>query len=88
MSLSLTKTIIFLLYVGPNLPKPLGQHAMVTGDTELVVIGGTKPPVQTSMYHFSCQNRNCKWQKMDQELEAARTNVVAMIVPDGLVDCN
>ena len=61
---------------------------MVTYGTDLVVMGGygSGSGDQSSFYQFSCENGIFKWEKMKPELKIARSDFVAMTIPDHLVD--
>ena len=69
------------------MPKKLYGHEMVTLEKDLVVIGGYYYGYQSSLYLMTCQNQDCEWQTMSQELKIGRSRFVAMLIPDELADC-
>ena len=72
------------------MPNKLENHEMVQLDKDVVIIGGYVPYVgdQSSLHRLTCQNRNCEWKTLTQQLKVARTEFVAMLIPDELVDCS
>ena len=77
------------------MPKKLKGHEMVPFDKDVVIIGGRSDGVMgldsitfsTSLYRFTCQNQDCEWRIMSQELKIGRNWFVAMVIPDELVEC-
>ena len=74
------------------MPKKLHAHQTVPLDQDVVIIGGTTNygngmNMQSSLYRFTCQNQDCEFKTMSQELKISRGWFVAMLIPDDLVDC-
>ena len=73
------------------MPNKLEDHEIVPFDKDVVIIGGwsidSSPGRQSSLYRLTCQNQDCEWKTMSQELKIARYGMVAMLIPDELVDC-
>ena len=70
------------------MPKKLRSHKMVQFDKDVVIIGGYDGNnYQSRLYCLTCQNQDCEWKTMSQELKIARDRMVAMLIPDELVDC-
>ena len=67
----------------------LEGHSMVNTQGNLVVIGGQsgQDDYLSSLYQLSCYNGYCQWQEMKQTLKTARSQFVAMTVPENYVDC-
>jgi hypothetical protein len=56
----------------------------------VILIGGwsdTDNAVQSSIYKLSCDQLECKWSEMEQQLKIARGYLVAMLIPDALTNC-
>jgi hypothetical protein len=60
-------------------PSPDGQG--------VIVIGGYSDGYQSSMYKLICDQLECKWSEMEQQLKIARSYLVAMLIPDTLTNC-
>jgi hypothetical protein len=60
-------------------PSPDGQG--------VIVIGGYFYGDQSSMYKLICDQLECKWSEMEQQLKIARSYLVAMLIPDTLTNC-
>ena len=75
---------IFLLTLGPPLPKGICCFSMLEmrGDTH--VIGGLTSPgaYQSSIYRLSCSSGICSWSTLNQQLKVARDYPVAIEVQD------
>jgi hypothetical protein len=61
------------------LPSPDGQG--------VIVIGGYSAADQSSIYKLICDQLECKWSEMEQQLKIARRSFVAMLIPDALTNC-
>ena len=71
------------------MPNKLYGHEIVPFDKDVVIIGGIKGGYSTSSLHcLTCQNQDCEWKTMSQQLEVARYLFVAILIPDELVDCS
>ena len=72
------------------MPNKLYGHAIVPFDKDVVIIGGLVPYVgsQSSLHRLTCQNQDCEWKTMSQQLKLARFSFVAILIPDELVDCS
>ena len=77
---------IFIL--GPDLPKPLEAHQMVSVDGTVIAIGGYSNDgcYSKSLYKLECSD-DCHWKEMSQKLTAAREWFVAMTIPDEMTNC-
>ena len=71
------------------MPKKLYRHEIVPFDKDVVIIGGLdgNGDFQSSLHRLTCQNQDCEWKTMSQQLKVAREDFVAMLIPDELVDC-
>jgi hypothetical protein len=69
------------LYGASLVPSPDGQG--------VIVIGGYSygDPEQSSIYKLICDQLECKWSEMEQQLQIARGYLVAMLIPDTLTNC-
>ena len=72
------------LLTGPKLPKPLSNHAMVLIEGDLVVIGGITagPKLSSDLFRLTCANRKCKWYPLQHQLKIARSDMVAITIPN------
>jgi hypothetical protein len=63
------------------LPSPDGQG--------VIVIGGYSDTdgYQSSMYTLICDQVECNWSEMEQQLKIARQLFVAMLIPNHLTNC-
>jgi hypothetical protein len=63
------------------LPSPDGQG--------VIVIGGYSAGdgYQSSIYKLICDQLECKWSEMEQQLQIARYSAVAMLIPNHLTTC-
>ena len=70
--------------------KKLEGHEMVQLDNDVVIIGGRDEHLdeQSSLHRLTCQNQDCEWKTMSQQLKVARYRFVAILIPDELVDCS
>jgi hypothetical protein len=77
----------FQILTGPKLPKSLFGHQMVTSPDGqgVIIIGGNF--VDTSIYKLICNELDCKWSEMEQNLQIGRYKHVAMMIPDNLTTC-
>ena len=78
---------ILFVVLGPALPKSLYGHAMIPLQNELVIIGGYSGGKTSSLYSLTCQNGECQWSKMTQELKKPRWYHTALAVPEEFADC-
>ena len=72
------------------MPNKLYGHKIVPFDKDVVIIGGydgTSGGFPSSLHRLTCQNQDCEWKTMSQQLKVAREDFVAMLIPDELVDC-
>jgi hypothetical protein len=53
----------------------------------VIVIGGYSAGDQSSIYKLICDQLECKWSEMEQQLKIARAYLVAMLIPDALTNC-
>ena len=76
------------------MPKKLFHHEIVPFDKDVVIIGGISCSSiyscspQSSLHRLTCQNQDCEWKTMSQQLKFARYYFVAILIPDELVDCS
>ena len=85
-------------FPGPYLPKPLYAHSMVATENSLVVIGGLEKTngdddedgvVSKDLFELTCkEGGQCQWREMEQKMQIGRSNMVAMMVPDHLTNCD
>ena len=60
---------------------------MVQIGNEVIVSGGNDGTgEQKAFYKLSCISQGCTWQRMTTELSVARSDHVAVVVPDNFVD--
>jgi hypothetical protein len=64
------------------LPSPDGQGVILIGGRST-----TDDEYQSSMYKLICDQLECKWSEMEQQLKIARGYFVAMLIPDRLTNC-
>ena len=67
------------------MPKELLGHAVITVNKNLVVIGGW--PSSSSLHRLTCQNQNCEWKTISNELKIGRYRFVAMAITRDNLDC-
>ena len=72
------------------MPNKLWGHEIVPFDKDVVIIGGdsSNGDYQSSLNRLTCNNQQCEWTTMPQQLKVARSRFVAMLIPDELVDCS
>ena len=74
------------------MPHKLADHEIVPFDKDVVIIGGygyhNGWGYQSSLHRLTCQNQDCEWKTMSQQLKVARAWFVAILIPDELVDCS
>ena len=72
------------------MPNKLSGHEIVPFDKDVVIIGGYDGTVEprSSLHRLTCNNQQCEWTTMPQQLKVARDSFVAMLIPDELVDCS
>ena len=69
------------------MPKKLEGHEIVPFDKDVVIIGGYDGTgYQSSLHRLTCQNQDCEWKTMSQQLKVARAYFVAMLIPDEMVN--
>ena len=66
----------------------LWLHEIVPFDKDVVIIGGIYSGYQSLLHRLTCQNQDCEWKTMSQQLKVARYHFVAILIPDELVDCS
>ena len=74
-----------MLTLGPELPKKLAGHSMVEIHGDVFTFGGFSndgASYNSAIYRFTCSSGICNWSTINQELKVARTNFVAIPVPD------
>ena len=74
------------------MPNGLSHHEIVPFDKDVVIIGGEYYQsgwvYQSLLHRLTCQNQDCEWKTMSQQLKVARWDFVAILIPDELVDCS
>ena len=77
---------MFLLTLGPPLPKRLVEFAMLEIHGDIYVFGGKADSgdLQSAIYKLSCLNTQCSWENIGQSLKEATKNPIAIHVPDSL----
>ena len=72
------------LMLGPPMPKRATRHAMVEIQGDLFVFGGLDKPNsrQTAIHKLECSSNNCSWSTINQQMQAAKRDVVAIAVPN------
>ena len=72
------------MLTGPELPRKLAGHKMVEIHGDVFTFGGFSDDadLNSAIYKFTCSSGICSWSTVNQELKAARTNAVAIPVPD------
>ena len=74
------------------MPKKLTHARIVSIDGDIIVIGGLdysqNREEQSALYKLSCKSGNCQWTTLPQSLEIARSDMVAIAIPDDFFDCN
>lgn len=78
---------------GPSLPYELMEFQFVTSGNgkEAFAVGGISGrDFQSAILRLSCQDsvESCQWELMEQKLQVARKEHVAMLIPDDLVTCS
>ena len=64
------------------MPKGLYYHSMLEIQGDLFVFGGLSSGFQSEIHKMSCLSEVCSWTTINQELQVARINLVAISVPD------
>ncbi len=76
---------------GPDMPEEFGYSSGLTSPDgkSLLVTGGlsTGGEFLSSIYRFGFEDNRWQWNKMTQELQMARRDHFAMLIPDYLVNC-
>ena len=61
------------------MPNKLYGHEIVPFDKDVVIIGGYAGGYQSSLHRLTCQNQDCEWKTMSQQLKVARRHFVAIL---------
>ncbi len=74
---------------GPDLPIGMGLSAGLTSSDgkSFYVVGGWNGEHQGGIYKLSFQDGYWRWTTLDQKLEHAREQHIAMLIPDSLTNC-
>ena len=76
-------SFLFLLTLGPRLPKTLDNFSMLEMDGDIYVIGGyASGSMQSSIYQMSCSSGLCSWSILNQQLKVARNYLEIIPVQD------
>jgi len=72
---------------GPDMPKKLTGHKMVSIGQDLIVIGGEDENWELSkdIFRIECISRDCSWKKLKQQLKYGRRDFVAIPMN---IECN
>ena len=75
---------MIIIFTGPNLTTKIEKHQMIRAGYDLIVIGGATidKTVSNSLFKLSCADQNCTWQTLNISLKHARSDFVAVAVPD------
>ena len=73
---------LFLLTLGPPLPKAMNGFSMLEMHGDTYVIGGWDGSAQSSIYQLICSSGLCSWTTLNQQLKVARRFTVAIAVQD------
>ena len=75
---------LFLLTLGPPLPKRLVDFAIHEHYGDIYVFGGKagSGDSQSAIYKLSCSNIICSWSIINQSLKEATRTRIAIHVPD------
>ena len=69
--------------LGPPLPKRLTRHKMLEIQGDLFVFGGMSDDGrQAAIHKLECSSNNCSWSTINQQMQAAKRDVVAIAVPN------
>jgi hypothetical protein len=63
---------------------------MVSSDQGVIAIGGElhgEEGQSPALYQLTCNEIECHWYQMEQQLKIARQEFVAMLIPDSLTNC-
>ena len=80
-----------MLFLGPDLPKPLEDHQLVNFDDTVIAIGGvhdfSSDGKSNVLFKLVCTFEECQWKEMAQKLAVARDSFFAMTIPDEMTKC-
>ena len=74
--------ILFLITLGPPLPKGLESFSMLQIHGDAYIFGGSSGGYNSAIYKLTCSSGICSWSTLNQELKVARSLPVAIPVPD------
>ena len=76
--------LLFLLTLGPPLPKAIYGLSMLEVHGDLYVIGGrdSSGTTQSAIYQLICSSGLCSWTTFNQQLKVGRRYAVAIAVQD------
>ena len=77
--------LYFFVNLGPTSPKKWNNNAAVSVGRDLIILGGRGVNTEEEdkqLYKFSCENRNCKWEKLPQRLKMQRSFLIATAIPN------
>ena len=80
--------------IGPQImengaPVALKSLSLISLTDKVYAIGGHDGAGPTqSLYRMKCESNACAWEKMEQELQVARSLAVAMLIPNELAKCS
>ena len=76
---------------GPALPHSIFRAAAVSNGNTFILIGGKTndldPKIRKELYALQCSWGMCIWTKMEQELQQARHDHVAILIPNDMLNC-
>jgi hypothetical protein len=75
---------LFLLTLGPPLPKAISGFSMLEMHGDTYVFGGSDESFysQSLIYQFSCSSGLCSWTTLNMQLKFGRHDFVAIPVQD------
>ena len=75
---------LFLLILGPEMPKALYGLSLLEIQGDVFLFGGRDDSgsYNSAIYQLSCSSGICSWSTVNQALQVARYHTVAIPVPD------
>jgi hypothetical protein len=75
---------LFLLIIGPDMPKTLEGPSLVEIQGDVFSFGGYGGGYNKAIYQLSCSSGICSWSTVNQVLKVARRYTVVIPVSDTL----
>ena len=73
---------LFLLKLGPALPRALKGSSIIEIQGDLFLFGGADYHYSSAIYQLTCSSGICSWATLNQGLTVGRQWTVAIPVPD------